>query len=235
MNDIIDNQIIEESGDFSQDLLIDSNLFKKIKKADYSITEHSGFNRKLWDKFGLKSRKHIMYYGLSLTEKALNIEITSNKIEIPLLKKRELLKRIAKIDEKERCKIGWIYIGSIQMIISATFREGIDTPIDLSLLDNRTKNKKEAILGIIRENLKYLKLIVNIYPKIAYNLGDKDFDITLSLIQDFKRKDFMRERNKLYSITYKIVYALYNTHHIEYFAQKNYINLPLLFQDIGRI
>ena len=63
-----------------------------------------------------------MYYGLSLTEKALNIEITSNKIEIPLLEKRELLKRIAKIDEKERCKIRWIYVRSIQMIISATFR-----------------------------------------------------------------------------------------------------------------
>ena len=54
-----------------------------------------------------------MYYGLSLTKKALNIEITSNKIEIPLLEKIELLKRIAKIDEKERCKIKRIYIGSI--------------------------------------------------------------------------------------------------------------------------
>ena len=123
-----------------------------------------------------------MYYRFNLTEKALNIEITSNKIEIPLLEKRELLKRIAKIDEKERCKIGWIYIVSIQMIISATFREGIDTPIDLALLDNRITNKKEAILGIIRGNLKYQKLIVNIYPKFAYNLGDKDFDRTLSLI-----------------------------------------------------
>ena len=88
MNDIIDNQILEESGDFSQDLLIDSSLFKKIKKADYSIIEYSGFNRKLWEKFRLKSKKHIMYYGLSLTEKALNIKITSNKIEIPLLEKR---------------------------------------------------------------------------------------------------------------------------------------------------
>ena len=81
-----------------------------------------------------------MYYGLSLTEKALNIEITSNKIEIPLFEKRELLKGIAKIDEKERCKIGWIYIGSIQMIISATFREGIDTLIDLALLDKNNSN-----------------------------------------------------------------------------------------------
>ena len=159
-----------------------------------------------------------MYYGLSLKEKALNIEVTSNKIEIPLLEKRELIQRISKINEKDRCKIGWIYIGSIQMILSATFREGIDTPIDLALLDNRIVNKKEAILGIIRGNLKYQKLIFNIYPKIAYNLADKDFDRTLSLIQDFKRQDFMRKGNKPYSITYKIAYALSNTHHIEYFA-----------------
>ena len=78
-------------------------------------------------------------------------------------------------------------------------------------------------------------MIVNVYPKISYNLGDKDFDRTLNLIQDFKRKDFMRVGNKPYSITYKIVYALSNTHHIEYFYQKDYVDLPLLFQDIGRI
>ena len=109
MSEIIDNQVIENLGDFSQDILFDSQLFKKIKKADYSITEYSGFNRKLWEKFGL--RKNVMYYGLSLKEKALNIEVTSNKIEIPLLEKRELIQRISKINEKDRCKIGWIYIG----------------------------------------------------------------------------------------------------------------------------
>ena len=233
MSEIIDNQVIESLGDFSQDVLFDSQLFKKIKKVDYNITKYLGFNRKLWEKFGL--RKNIMYYGLSLKEKALNIEVTSNKIEIPLLEKRELIQRIQKINEKDRGKIGWIYIGSIQMIISATFREGIDTPIDLALLDNRIINKKEAILGIIRGNLKYQKLIFNIYPKIAYNLADKDFDRTLSLIQDFKRQDFMGEGNKPYSITYKIAYTLSNTHHIEYFAQKDYIDLPLLFHDIGRV
>ena len=90
MNDIIDSQIVEESGDFSQDLVIDSNLFKKIKKANYSITEHSRFNRKLWENFGLKSRKHVMYYGLSLTKKALNIEITSNKFFFFISKKQNI-------------------------------------------------------------------------------------------------------------------------------------------------
>ena len=121
------------------------------------------------------------------------------------------------------------------MIISATFREGIDTPIDLALLDNRIINKKEAILGIIRGNLKYQKLIFNIFPKIACNLANRDFDRTLSLIQDFKRQEFMREENKPYSIIYKIDYALSNTHHIEYFSQKNYIDLPLFFHYIGRV
>ena len=46
-----------------------------------------------------------MYYGPSLKEKALNIEVTSNKIEIPLLEKRELIQRIQNINEKDRCKI----------------------------------------------------------------------------------------------------------------------------------
>ena len=32
MSDIIDNKIIESLGHFSQDILIDSHLFKKIKK-----------------------------------------------------------------------------------------------------------------------------------------------------------------------------------------------------------
>ena len=76
MSNIIDNQVIENLGDFSQDILFDSQLFKKIKKANYSITsitELSGFNRKLWEKFGL--RKNVMYYGLSLKKKMLCIMV----------------------------------------------------------------------------------------------------------------------------------------------------------------
>ena len=71
-------------------------------KLSNSIAEHSRFNRELWKKFILKSRKHIMYYGLSLTEKALNIEITSNKIEIPLLEK--LKKKLQNLMKKKDAK-----------------------------------------------------------------------------------------------------------------------------------
>ena len=39
MSEIIANQVIESLGDFSQDILFDSQLFKKIKKAYYNITK----------------------------------------------------------------------------------------------------------------------------------------------------------------------------------------------------
>jgi len=74
------------------------------------------------------------------------------------------------------------------MIIRATFREGLDTQIDLVIIDNRIKKRSETILGILHENIKYQKLIFNTYPKISYNFQDKDFDKTLSLIQGFKKK-----------------------------------------------
>ena len=38
MSDIIDNKTIKNLGDFSQNILFDCHLFKKIKKEDYNIT-----------------------------------------------------------------------------------------------------------------------------------------------------------------------------------------------------
>ena len=43
-----------------------------------------------------------MYYRLSLKEKTLNIEVTSNKIEIPSLEKGEMLKIIKKKNRRKR-------------------------------------------------------------------------------------------------------------------------------------
>ena len=39
MSEIIDNQVIESLEDFSHNILFDSQLFKKIKKAYYNITK----------------------------------------------------------------------------------------------------------------------------------------------------------------------------------------------------
>jgi hypothetical protein len=109
---------------------------------------------------------------------------------IPLLFRKYLQEIRQKINREIRETLGWVHIGAIQIIIKSTFKEGLDTPIDLAIMDNRILNRQEACLGILRGNLQYRKLKFNVYPQISYHILDKDFDKTLSVKQDFKEKNF---------------------------------------------
>ncbi|KAL0410850.1 UNVERIFIED_CONTAM: movement protein [Sesamum latifolium] len=51
---------------------------------------------------------------------------------------------------------------------------------------------------------------------------------------DFKRKDLMKEGNRPYSITYRIAYALSNTHHSDLFLKKEYIEIPRIFKEFAK-
>ncbi|KAK4381155.1 movement protein [Sesamum angolense] len=88
---------------------------------------------------------------------------------------------------------------------------------------------KEEILEELR------KLMFDIHPRIAYNLADQDFSRVLTLHQDFKRKDLMKEGNRPYSITYRIAYALSNTHHSDLFLRKEYIEIPRIFKEFAKV
>ncbi|KAK4411654.1 movement protein [Sesamum angolense] len=79
------------------------------------------------------------------------------------------------------------------------------------------------------------KLMFDIHPRIAYNLADQDFSRVLTLHQDFKRKDLMKEGNKPYSITYTIAYALSNTHNSDLFIRKEYIEIPEIFKEFAKV
>ncbi|KAL0349791.1 UNVERIFIED_CONTAM: movement protein [Sesamum radiatum] len=78
------------------------------------------------------------------------------------------------------------------------------------------------------------KLIFDIHPRIAYNPADQDFSRVLTLHQDFKRKDLMKEGNRPYSITYRIA-ALSNTHHSDLFLRKEYIEIPRIFKEFAKV
>ncbi|KAL0355438.1 UNVERIFIED_CONTAM: movement protein [Sesamum radiatum] len=69
----------------------------------------------------------------------------------------------------------------------------------------------------------------------CYNLADQDFSRVLTLHQDFKRKDLMKEGNRPYSITYRIAYALSNTHHSDLFLRKEYIEIPRIFKEFAKV
>ncbi|KAL0326549.1 UNVERIFIED_CONTAM: movement protein [Sesamum angustifolium] len=79
------------------------------------------------------------------------------------------------------------------------------------------------------------KLMFDIHPRIAYNLADQDFSRVLTLHQDFKRKDLMKEGNRPYSITYRIAYASSNTHHSDLSLRKEYIEIPRIFKEFAKI
>ncbi|KAL0287177.1 UNVERIFIED_CONTAM: movement protein [Sesamum angustifolium] len=59
--------------------------------------------------------------------------------------------------------------------------------------------------------------------------------IHIGTIEDFKRKDLMKEGNRPYSITYRIAYALSNTHHSDLFLRKEYIEIPRIFKEFAKV
>ena len=59
---------------------------------------------------------------------------------------------------------------------------------------------------------------------------------SFNLINEFERASNEPNAEQLASSSARLQpYVLSNTHHIEYFAQKDYIDLPLLFHDIGQV
>ncbi|KAL0345668.1 UNVERIFIED_CONTAM: putative enzymatic polyprotein [Sesamum radiatum] len=102
-------------------------------------------------------------------------------------------------------------------------------------MDRRINNLRDGCLGTMIGNLYAGKLMFDIHPRIAYNLADQDFNRVLTLHQDFKRKDLMKEGNRPYSITYRIAYALSNTHHSDLFLRKEYIEIPRIFKEFAKV
>ena len=122
-----------------------------------------------------------------------------------MLSKKDIQNKLQKVKPETRNTLGWVH------------------------------NREEACLGIFRGNLQYGKLKFNVYSRISCHIQDKDFDKTLSLLQDFKRRDFFKQQNRPYSISDAISYALSNTHHSECFTIIDVIHFPFLFNDVCQV
>ncbi|KAL2240735.1 UNVERIFIED_CONTAM: putative enzymatic polyprotein [Sesamum indicum] len=163
------------------------------------------------------------------------MELTSNVMKMQLVPKEGILEELSKFREEVVITMKWIHIGTIEIVIKATFKEGIDSEIHLSIMDRRINNLRDGCLGTMIGNLYAGKLMFDIHPRIAYNLADQDFSKVLTLHQDFKRKDLMKEGNRSYCITYRIAYALSNTHHSDLFLRKEYIEIPRIFKEFAKV
>ena len=81
---IMDSQE-EQSGEYKQEILIDKKKLKQIQHENFSLSSHAGFKVNTLQKMGISSRNHHLYYGLNIQERALDIDITSNKVMIPFV------------------------------------------------------------------------------------------------------------------------------------------------------
>ncbi|KAL2237603.1 UNVERIFIED_CONTAM: movement protein [Sesamum indicum] len=226
------------SGFFSR-MTVSNKTMERIMRQDSNLSPYDGFRiggiGKVLNQIGLNQRKHHIIYKVSSGEFAIPMELTGNVMEMQLIPKEEILEELSKLREEVAITMKWIHIGTIELVIKATFKKGIDSEIHLSIMDRRINNLRDGCLRTMIGNLYAGKLMFDIHPRIAYNLADQRFSRVLTLHQDFKRKDLMREGNRPYPITYRIAYALSNTHHSDLFLRKEYIEILSIFKEFAKV
>ncbi|KAL0431862.1 UNVERIFIED_CONTAM: movement protein [Sesamum radiatum] len=205
-------QISESLSGFFSRMTISNKTMERIMRQDFNLSPYNGFRiggiNRVLNKIGLNQRKHHIIYKVSSSEFVILIEPTRNVMEMQLIPKEEIFEELSKLREEVAVTMKWIHIGAIEVVIKATFKEEIDSEIHLSIMDRKINNLRDGCLGTMIGNLYAGKLIFDIHPRIAYNLADQDFSRVLTLHQDFKRKDLMKEGNRPYSITYRIAYRM---------------------------
>ncbi|AES97390.1 cell-to-cell movement protein [Medicago truncatula] len=143
-------------------------------------------------------------------EEAISIENTQGNIVTSTINKTQIEKRIETFSEKEKSKIGYIHISTIQILIKSTFMKGIDSPLEIC-------------------NLKYGKIKFDINLQMGLSLKDKDLDRSIVFHYKLENSNFMKKGNHPFTICYRINYALSNSHHSIEFIGKNTIHIDELF------
>ena len=96
-------------------------------------------------------------------------------------------------------------------------------------MHNRIRNRAEALLGILRGNLKHKKLGFTIYPGFGLPIKDLDTCRALNLCYDFSRTDLLENsRHAPFTIYTMVSYMLSNTYIIDRYLDKNEIEIDIL-------
>ncbi|AES95724.1 viral movement protein [Medicago truncatula] len=159
------------------------------------------------------SRKNILKFGIMIGEETISIENTQGNIVISTIHKTQIEKRVETFFEKEKSKIGYIHISTIQILIKSTFMKGIDSPLEIALEDSRILDKRQATIPQVKCNLKYGKIKFDINLQMRLSLKDKDLDRSIVFHYKLENSNFMKNGNHPFTICYRINYVLSNSHH----------------------
>ncbi|ACB69769.1 movement protein [Eupatorium vein clearing virus] len=222
----------ENENGFIGTMTIHQDQLRKINQLQLSLKSDSIFSRSILDRL---SRKNEIIYCVNTQEKSIDIKDVEGTVYLPLVTKQEIDNKLSKIKSSIAVKINTLHLGAVKILIKAHFREGINSPIKMALLDNRLIDREDSLIGAAKGNLAYGKFMFTVYPKYAINLNDRNLNRTLSFIHKFDRENFMEKGSLVFSVTYLIGYALTNSHHSIDYRTKPKIEIDQLFLDIGKV
>jgi len=176
--EIIQQQEKENHENYTGIITFNQKLYEKIIATDLSLKDPRNFMKKLDD---LLTRESIRYFKLYTTEQPVKIQHLQGNIRLRLMTQEIIDKFLAEIPTEDRKLIKYVHLQGIQIAVNACFKEGINSPIILSLHDQRFRNIQNSHLGTLQGNLIYKKLIFECYPNYSVTLQSKTIEDTLNL------------------------------------------------------
>ncbi|WMV18462.1 hypothetical protein MTR67_011847 [Solanum verrucosum] len=130
---IINKEEHQDKESLEHKIIFDNSIFEQIKgkELDLSVAKILEIPTiKNWFK-----RQKEEYYVVSQREHIIDCKYTKGKAKIPIINKRIINKEIQDIKAKNPIK--YVQLGGTEILIKACFREGINTPIKIYLVDDR--------------------------------------------------------------------------------------------------
>lgn len=116
-----------------QKIIFDNTIFEQIKGKELDLSVEKVLEiptLRNWFK-----RQNEEYYVVSQKEHIIDCKYARGKAYISILSKRIINKEIQ--DIKAKPPIKYVHLGGTEILIKTCFREGIDTPIEIYLADDR--------------------------------------------------------------------------------------------------
>ena len=214
-----------------QKIIFDSNIVDEIKGKELDLSVEKIF--KIPTIRNLFTKKKEEYYVVCQKEHVIDCRYAKDKASIPLVTKRIINKEIHDIKSKDPIK--YVHLGGTEILIKACFREGIDTPIELYLADDRIiKAVEKSIITAIKGNLIYQKFKFIISVNYSVEITDKNIDKSLVLYWKISGIE-LTPGSKIFTARCKNLYVLTTKHKITGKNKINKIQIDSPFEQIVKI
>ncbi|QIE08169.1 coat protein [Epiphyllum virus 4] len=215
-------------------IIFNNQQFKQIMEKDLNLHKTQIFNNPILKTYF--GKRDVKYYVVTDIEHPIDVKYVLNQkriVNLPLYNQQIFENEIQKIPEKDQNKIKNIHLSAVEIIIKAYFREGIDTPLEIMLCDDRiTYPQDGSIVDTLIGNLIYQK--VKFTKIINYSISTQDKNLDKSLVMYWNLEGIeMIPNSKIFSVRLRNLYLLSDKHIVQnkkYY--KHNIIIEPIFQDV---